>query len=264
MAVLVLLDHDLFPVWPFRLSCFPSSVSLPYSAVSAAACFCAVRTSSIVSTQLIQKLHGSFIGFRMNTGSVQRIVSIMDPHKACTLLICLRSQLRHLQKLMYGSQIYRSVSLIFHNILRNRSWKYRKYIQEADADAVFKSTPTRIYAVLYHTAQRFSQLLLVHIMLILSHTDGFRINLYKLCQRILQPVLQWKLRFSVPHQNSEILLLPAYLQNIRMLPLHLRSHTVPVYPDSFNQLHDHLLGFSGCCTVSDRDQGNMIFVDQLL
>src|SRR5699024_11901335 len=33
--------------------------------------------------------------------------------------------------------------------------------------------------------QGFSQFLLIHIVLVLSHANGLRINLHKLCQRIL-------------------------------------------------------------------------------
>ena len=46
-----------------------------------------------------QKLHSCLIALRMYTGSIQRVVSIHDPKESCTLLISLRSQLRHFQKL---------------------------------------------------------------------------------------------------------------------------------------------------------------------
>ena len=42
-----------------------------------------------------------------------------------------------------------------------------------------------IHAVLNDTAERLAELLLVHIVLILADTDGFRIDFDKLCQRIL-------------------------------------------------------------------------------
>ena len=43
-----------------------------------------------------------------------------------------------------------------------------------------------IYTVFYHTIQCLAQLFLVHIMLVLTYTDGLRINFYQFCQRVLQ------------------------------------------------------------------------------
>ena len=43
-----------------------------------------------------------------------------------------------------------------------------------------------VYAILHHSAQLLTQLGLVHIMLILSHTDGLGIDLHQLRQRILK------------------------------------------------------------------------------
>jgi len=44
-----------------------------------------------------------------------------------------------------------------------------------------------VYTRLHHLRQRLLQVLGVDIMLILSHSDRFGIDLHQLCQRVLMP-----------------------------------------------------------------------------
>ena len=67
----------------------------------------------------------------------------LDAHKAGALFIGFRSQLRHFQKLRNGLTNVPFSSRYDHNIFGNGSCSHRRHIPAADAEAVFKSTPTR-------------------------------------------------------------------------------------------------------------------------
>ena len=45
--------------------------------------------------------------------------------------------------------------------------------------------PDAVYAILHHAAECLTETLLVHVMLILSHADGFRVDFHQLRQGVL-------------------------------------------------------------------------------
>ena len=114
------------------------------------------------------------------------------------------------QALLTFNSSLRSVKLtvfltVSHNIFCNRLVEIPDTYSRRDADAVFRSTPTRFTQSSTTPSSVSAEFFLVHIMLILTDTDGFRINLDQLCQRILQTSGDRWLRFAVPHQSSETL-----------------------------------------------------------
>ena len=127
---------------------------------------------------------------------IKRIFAACDPGKAGALFKCFRSELRHLQKL--PSAVKTTVFFsVCHDIFCNGLTDSGNILQKGGGSRV-QIHAHFIYTVLYHSAKSFSQLLLVHIMLILSHANGFRIDLHKLCKRILKPSCN-RSRASLPY-----------------------------------------------------------------
>ena len=100
-------------------------------------------------------------------------------------------------------------------------------------------------------------------MLILTHTDGFRINLDKLRQRILQSSCDGS-RTPLTHVKiGEFLgsqLAGRIHRGTRLIYDHILNRCIQL----LNQFNDHLLRLTGSCSVAHADQRNMIFADQPL
>ena len=111
--------------------------------------------------------------------------------------------------------------------------------------------------------QRLAQFLLVHIVLVLAHTDGFRIDLHQFRQRILQSSGNGS-GASLSHVEVGELLRGQLTRRIHRRARLVDDHILYRRIQFFQQLHDHLLGFSGSRTVADGNQGYIIFLDQSL
>ena len=114
----------------------------------------------------------------MNTGSVQRIFPVCDPHETGTLFKGLRSQLRYFQELFSGDK-----SAVFfpvgHDIFGQCFGDTGNMLQKRRGSRI-QINPHPVYRGLHHTCQRLPKLFLIHIMLILPYADSFRFDLYKL------------------------------------------------------------------------------------
>ena len=119
----------------------------------------------------------------MNACAVQRIFAAGDAHKARALLKRLRSEFCYFQELF--SALKTAVLLaVCHDVFRNHLADTGNVFQQRCGCRIQIHTDF-IDAVLNDTAKRLAELLLVHIVLILADTDGFRIDFDKLCQRVL-------------------------------------------------------------------------------
>lgn len=100
--------------------------------------------------------------------------------------------------------------------------------------------------------QCFGQFLLVHVMLVLSDTNGFRIDFYQLCEWVLQAA-----RHGCGTSLPDIKLREFFGCQ---LAGRVYGGTGFVYDDVlygfrnlFEKLYDNLFGFAGSSTVSQRD-----------
>ena len=125
------------------------------------------------------------IGFRMHACGIQWVIAVLDTHKARTLFKGFRPQLGHFQKLPAVGKPAVCLPVI-HDIFRNGLCNAGNIGKQRRRCGIqIHAHP--VHTVFHHTAQRFAQLFLVHIMLVLAHTDGFGINLHQFCQGILEP-----------------------------------------------------------------------------
>ena len=99
-------------------------------------------------------------------------------------------------------------------------------------------------------------------MLILPHADGLGIDFYQLSQRILQSSRDGS-RASLAHVKLRKFLRGKLAGGIDRRARLVHNHILDRHVQLFNQLHNHLLGLSGCRPVPDGNQGYVVFFDQL-
>ena len=98
-------------------------------------------------------------------------------------------------------------------------------------------------------------------MLILAHTDGFRVDLYKLCQRILNSSCDG-CGTSLSHIEIRELFCCKLACRIYGSTCLVGDHVLNFFRDLLEKFHDNLLGLSGCSSVSYGNQGYVIFTDE--
>ena len=104
---------------------------------------------------------------------------------------------------------------------------------------------------------------LVHIMLILADTDGLRIDLYKLRKRVLETACDGD-GTSLSHVEFREFLCGKLAGRIYGSSRLIYDHVLDVFRDLLDKLRDDLLRLSGSSSVSDGDQGDLVFLDELL
>ena len=124
------------------------------------------------------------IGFRVHGGGVQRVVAVHHAQEAGGLLEGLVAQTRHLEQL--GAALEGAVGIAErHDVLRQGRIEAGNARQQGGRGGVHIDADG-VHAVFHHRIQRAGQLQLGHVMLVLADTDGFRVDLHQLGQRVLQ------------------------------------------------------------------------------
>ncbi len=98
-------------------------------------------------------------------------------------------------------------------------------------------------------------------MLILADTNGFRVDLYKLCQRVLNTSCDG-CSTTLSHIKIRELFSGKLTCGINGSTGLIGDHVLNFFRNLFEKLHNDLLGLSGCGSVSYRDQGYMVFADK--
>ena len=120
----------------------------------------------------------------MHAGVIERFLAAGNAKKARRLLECFFPELRHVQQRL--SRCKGAVLLaISDDILCKRRSDAGDIGQQRYACGVHIHADG-IDAVLDHARERFSESLLRHVVLVLPDADGFRVDLDKLRERILQ------------------------------------------------------------------------------
>ena len=110
-----------------------------------------------------------------------------------------------------------------------------------------------VHTVLNHAVERLSELLLIHIMLILTDSDRFRINLHELCQRILYPAGD-RSRASLSDIKIREFLRSQFTRRINRSPRLICDHVRYLLRNFLEQLHNNLFGLTGSRAISKRNQ----------
>ena len=100
-------------------------------------------------------------------------------------------------------------------------------------------------------------------MLILTDTDGFRIDLNQLCQRILQPSC-YRCRTPLSHVKLRELLRCQFTCGIYRCSCFIYNHILHFFRNLLQKLYNKLFRFSGCGSISQGNQGNIIFRNNFL
>ena len=119
----------------------------------------------------------------MNTCCIQRIFAPCDPCETCTLLKGFRAKFRNFEK--FPSCLEAAVLLTVSYDILCDSFADSGNIFQKGGRCCIEIYAYFVHAVLNNSVQCLAQFFLVHVMLVLTDTNGFRVDLYKLCQRVL-------------------------------------------------------------------------------
>ena len=124
----------------------------------------------------------------MDARCVERVLTAANSQKACSVEICLGSQLGDLLELAAIGEgaVFLAES---HDVLGHARRDARNVSQQARARGVDVDAHA-VDDVLHHVAQGARELGLVKVVLVLAHADGLGRNLDELCQRVLQAAAQ--------------------------------------------------------------------------
>ena len=111
--------------------------------------------------------------------------------------------------------------------------------------------------------QCLTKLLLIHVMLILSDTDGFRINLNQFCQRILQSSCNRSCT-SLSHIKFRKFFCCNLAGRIYRCTSFIYNYVLHFLWNFLQKLHNNLFRLSGCGSITQWDQRNIILWDNLL
>ena len=206
--------------------------------------------------QLLRRL----VGLRVYARMIQHLRALRHAQKACRLLKCLGAELRHLLELRARGK--RAIFLpVSDDVLCRRRVETRNLLQKRHGRRIHIHA-YRIDAAFDHRAERAVQLLFRHIVLILPHADRLGVNLYQLCQRVLQApgnrnrraevhvVLRKFLRRKLGRRvDRRARLVDNHVRNAGALP---------------NQLDCHRLRLARGSAVADGKMAHAVSVDQLL
>ena len=137
------------------------------------------------------------------------------------------------------------------------------YIFQQGGGSRIQIHPYLIHAVFHHAIQGFSQLFLVHVMLILPHADRFGIDFHKLRQGILKPSCDGS-GASLPHIKIREFFRCQLARGINRRAGFVYNNVLDRHIQLPDQIHDDLLGFPGRRPVSYGYQRYAVFFNQPL
>ena len=137
------------------------------------------------ASQVLCHLLHDVVAFGMHRRVVQRIPGIRYAQEAGTLLKSLCAHARNFHQLLARCECS-VLGAVVHDVLRQLRTKSR-YIRQQMAACRIQVYADQVYAVLHGLVEGFLQLGLVYVVLVLPHTDGLRVYLDKLRQRVHKP-----------------------------------------------------------------------------
>ena len=211
--------------------------------------------------EFLQQAKRGFIGLRMHACHIQRILSAPDPQESGTLLVSLRPQARNLQKLLSVRKC--TVLIPPRNNGAGSLFRDPRDIFQQGIGCRIQIDTDLVDAALDNALQLLAQLLLVTVMLILADSDGLRVDLDQLCQRILQAARNRSCT-SLPYIKLREFLRRQFAGGIDGSACLIDNHILHLLRNLRKDLRNDLLRFTRCCPVSAGNERNMILIDQPL
>ena len=206
-----------------------------------------------------QRLRGG-VALRMDTGVVQNGGALRHPQEAGALLKGLGAQLGHLQDLPAGGE--GPVLLpVFHQVFGSGGGEAGHPLEQGGGGGVHIHAH-RVDAVLHHPVQGLAQPGLGHVVLVLAHADGLRVDLHQLSQRVLEPP-------GDGHGGAQVHIVLGELLGgqlgggVDRGPGLADDHIAQAAPQSVDQLHRHLLGLPAGGAVADGDVLHAVLSHQM-
>ena len=200
----------------------------------------------------------------MHAGIVQGFRPAVDPEEPGRLLKGLRAELWHLKELLPSGKAPVCLA-VFHDVLRHRRADAGDIRKKRRGGGVEVNTHA-VDAVLHNARQRVSQLLLIHVVLILTDADRPGIDLHQLRERILKAPSDRGCA-ALSHIELRELLTRKLARRIDRGSRLVHNDILQRYiflRQLTDQLCDDLLRLPRRSAVAKRDKINMIGPDQAL
>ena len=201
----------------------------------------------------------------MHAGHVQRVVAAPDAQKARALLEGLGTQARDFEQVLPCFEHAIGIAPAHHG-LGHAARQARHTGEQRNARRV-QVHAHRVHAVFNHGVQRFGQLALVHIVLILAHTDRLGVDLDQFGQGVLQTAGNG-CRAAQAHVHVGHFLAGKFASRVHRsacLADHDLGdfHTVSQAGQLFDQVSGQFVGFTAGGAVANGDQIHIVLFAEL-
>ena len=206
--------------------------------------------------------HG--IGFWVNGGGVQRIdlgvIRIgIDAQKACCLFKGLFTQTRHFfQPLAIDERAVRLT--VFDDVFRQYRVQAGHAREQLRRCGIHVHTH-RIHTVLNHGIECTRQFALIHVVLILTHADGFRINFDQFGQGVLQSTRD-RHRATQGYVQIRKLFGGQLGSGVHRCACFGHDDFLHAITNDFDHVCSEFFGFAAGCAVANRDQPDVVLFNQ--
>ena len=193
----------------------------------------------------------------MNGTVVEWVVASAHSQESRTLLKCFGAHTRHFHQLATVAErtVFRTE---IYDVL-GKLWPKSAHVGQQMLGCGVHIHTHFVHTRYHGLVKAFLQLCLVHVFLVLSHTDTAWVNLHQLCQRVHQPAAY---RHSSAHGHVVV---------GKFLTCHFRSavdgcavftHHIDFYGFRQAQSAHKVLRLSACCAVADGDGLNLVLFGQ--
>ena len=197
----------------------------------------------------------------MDAGIFDGVLAAGNTQEAGALLEGFRAQLGHFFQGCPGGE-----STVFlpvgHDVFGHRGVDTGNVGEQGGAGGVYVHAHG-VHAILHHAGECFVQLGFLQVVLILSHADGLRVNLYQLSQRVLEPTGNGDRRAQVHIKGGEFLrrqFRRGVYRRACFADHHVAQGGAQVHLP--HNLHKELLGFPAGRAVSDGHNGYAMLANQ--
>ena len=204
------------------------------------------------------------IGFGVNGRGVQRIdLSVIrigiDAQKACRLFKGFLTQTRHFfQPLAIDERAVRLT--VFDDVFRQYRVQAGHAREQLRRCGIHVHTH-RVHAILNHGIECTRQFALIHVVLILTHADGFRINFDQFGQGVLQSTRD-RHRATQGYVQIRKLFGGQLGSGVHRCACFGHDDFLHAIANDFDHVCSEFFGFAAGCAVANRDQPDVVLFNQ--
>ena len=218
-----------------------------------------IRCAKLGNAAYFHDFSGCFIALRMDRSFIQRFITVLDAQEACTLCKCLRTELLDFQQLIAVRESAVLIAVV-DDLFGCSTVQTGNMCQQFLGSCIQVRTCT-VDALHDCFIQAFIQCLFRQVMLVLTDTDGLRIDLDQFCQRVEQSSADG---YGRTFLNSHIRELGScgFLSRPYGSTCFGNDRIADIQCIVMDQFCNKLLALSGSSAVADRNDLHAVLFDQ--